>query len=119
MVLQLFEKRYNYPLLIVNCQLSIINYLARLQRPEVQKHDHLWAIAHRIKNLQIFNKDAFEIIKEFDSPDTLFYCDPCYLPKTRTSPQRYVHDLTTEQHIALAELLEVLFWEPINARGTK
>lgn len=39
---------------------------ARLQRPEVQKHDHLWAIAHRISNLQIFNKDAFDIIKEFD-----------------------------------------------------
>jgi len=78
---------------------------ARLQKPEVQKHDHLWAIAHRISNLQIFNKDAFDIIKEFDSRDTLFYCDPCYLPLMRASPRRYVHDMTMEQHQQLAALL--------------
>ncbi len=77
----------------------------RLQQSESEKHDHLWAIAERIKNLKIFNENAFDIIKRFDGPDTLFYCDPCYLPSTRNSSQCYVYDMTFNQHQQLAELL--------------
>lgn len=76
-----------------------------LKCPECQQHQHLWAIARRICNLQIFNKSAFHIIETFDSPTTLFYCDPCYLPTQRTSKRRYTYDMTIEQHEQLAELL--------------
>ncbi len=83
----------------------------RLQQSGTQKHEHLWAIAERVKNVQIFHENAFDIIKRFDGPDTLFYCDPCYLPSERKSSQCYVYDMTTEQHEQLAELLN-------NVQGT-
>jgi DNA adenine methylase len=34
--------------------------------------------ADRLKNTQIFNRDALDIICRFDSPDTFFYFDPPY-----------------------------------------
>jgi DNA adenine methylase len=80
---------------------------ARLALVSSQKKDysHLWAIAGRIKNLQILKRDAMEVIREYDSPTTLFYLDPCYLPETRNSHTPYVHEMTKEQHIHLAQLL--------------
>ncbi|MFB6357675.1 MAG: DNA methylase [Thiohalorhabdaceae bacterium] len=38
----------------------------------------------------------------------LVYCDPPYLPQTRTSPRRYRFDYTEADHIELLELLKAL-----------
>lgn len=38
----------------------------------------------------------------------LVYCDPPYLRATRTSKRKYRHDYTTEDHVALLELLITL-----------
>ena len=40
----------------------------------------------------------------YDSPATLYYVDPPYLPETRVSGE-YRHELTTDDHVALAALL--------------
>lgn len=72
-------------------------------RKEHSDHSHLIAIAKRIKNLQIYGEDALDIIREFDSPDTLFYCDPPYLESTRNSHTPYEYEF--DRHEELIALL--------------
>ncbi len=59
----------------------------------------------RLKRVEIRNQDAVEFIRELDSPDTFFYCDPPYLHETRTVKDAYQHEMTGEQH---SELLATL-----------
>ncbi|MDD4818102.1 MAG: DNA adenine methylase [Victivallaceae bacterium] len=35
-------------------------------------------ICRRLRNVQIFSRDALDVIRRFDAPDTLFYLDPPY-----------------------------------------
>ena len=77
----------------------------RIERAQKHQHAHLWQISDRIQNLTIKNIDAFSIIKEYDSTETLFYIDPCYLPSTRNRGNNYRHDLTENDHVELAKLL--------------
>lgn len=75
--------------------------------------DHLWAIARRLKQVQIECDDALATIRRFDTPDTLFYIDPPYLAETRSkwgakSGRAYDHEMTTEQHHELAALLQTI-----------
>jgi DNA adenine methylase len=63
-------------------------------------------MAERLKNVEITNKDHLEIIKEHDSPNTLFYCDPPYVHSTRTATDAYDdYEMTDEQHSQLGELI--------------
>lgn len=65
-------------------------------------------IAGRLKNVQIEHDDAFAIIERFDAPGTLFYCDPPYMPDTRSERWRskgYAVEFSAEQHEQLASLL--------------
>ena len=70
--------------------------------------ERLWAIVARLKLVQI-EHDSFErVINRFDTPDTLFYCDPPYLPNTRSdkwSKDAYTYELEGEAHTLLAEIL--------------
>ncbi|MFP4410982.1 DNA cytosine methyltransferase [Coleofasciculus sp.] len=72
-------------------------------KKENSDHSHLVAIAKRIKNLQIYGEDALDIIRKFDSPDTLFYCDPPYVKETRNSHTPYEYEF--ERHEELIALL--------------
>ena len=58
----------------------------------------------RLKEAQIENIDAIELIRRYDSPDTLIYCDPPYLQKLRKRDM-YAHEFSDSQH---EELLVVL-----------
>lgn len=62
-------------------------------------------LAERAAKVHIFQRPAVEVIKAFDDQDMLCYCDPPYLPDTRSSPSVYGVEMTTEQHIELAETL--------------
>lgn len=59
----------------------------------------------RLRRVEIRNQPAVEFIKELDSPETLFYCDPPYMHETRSSTGEYAHEMTDEQH---GDLLTVL-----------
>ena len=55
--------------------------------------------------MQIENIDAMELIKRYDSKDTLIYCDPPYLPELRKK-NIYAQEMSLENHIKLLELLK-------------
>lgn len=62
-------------------------------------------IADRLLRVQIENRPALEIIRIYDSPETLFYCDPPYIHATRGDSKAYGHEMTDRDHRDLALLL--------------
>lgn len=73
------------------------------------KTDYLFNVAKYIRdNVQIEHGDALTIIRRYDTPDTLFYLDPPYVHSTRGerwAQGAYSHELSDEEHTALAEAL--------------
>ncbi len=62
-------------------------------------------IADRLLRVQIENRPALEVIELYDSPSTLFYCDPPYMHRTRRDTKAYGNEMTDEEHIQLARIL--------------
>lgn len=72
---------------------------------------HLHVVAERLLGVTIEQMDALDLIKLYDSPDTLFYIDPPYLGSTRAqrSKDAYLFDMSSdESHVALLTLLKGL-----------
>lgn len=67
--------------------------------------DDLPEIAERLLRVQIENRPAADVIRLYDSPDTLFYCDPPYVHESRGDAKAYRHEMTDEQHEELAAML--------------
>jgi DNA adenine methylase len=61
----------------------------------------------RLTRVQIDNRDAVEVIRYWDTDQSLFYVDPPYVHATRTKGNRsaYAAEMTDEQHTRLVELL--------------
>lgn len=59
-------------------------------------------IAARLLRVQIENRPALEIIKLYDSPTSLFYCDPPYVHSTRGDHKAYGFEMEEEEHVKLA-----------------
>ena len=51
----------------------------------------------RLKEAQIESINAIELIKRYNSPDTLIYCDPPYLQSLRKK-NMYANEFSEEQH---------------------
>jgi len=62
-------------------------------------------IAERLLRVQIENRPATKIISLYDSEDTLFYCDPPYPHEIRKDTRSYKYEMTTEDHVELASVL--------------
>lgn len=54
----------------------------------------------RLKEAQIENIDAIEIIRRYNDESTLIYCDPPYLKELRKK-NIYAHEMSDKQHIEL------------------
>ena len=67
--------------------------------------ENLYAVAERLWNVQIENRDALKLIAEMDSPTTLFYLDPPYPASTRSDKNRYTCEMSDDDHRQLGELL--------------
>lgn len=67
--------------------------------------EQLPQIALRLLRVQIENRPAFEVIDLYDSPGTLFYCDPPYPHETRGDARAYGFELTQREHRELAARL--------------
>lgn len=69
-----------------------------------QVPDELLALAARLQEAEIENRPALDLIERFRTPDTLLYCDPPYLPSTRTQ-KLYAHEMTYHDHVELLNAL--------------
>ncbi len=65
--------------------------------------EHFPAIHERIKDITMENRSYEEIMRAYDSPTTVFYCDPPYI---NTSNSMYKHEFTERDH---REFLETVF----------
>lgn len=72
--------------------------------------DGLAEVAVRLLRVQIENDTAINVIKRYDSENTLFYCDPPYPHESRGDVKAYVYEMTNLEHRELAKTLR-------NARG--
>jgi len=63
------------------------------------------SIAQRLLRVQIENRPAVDVIRLYDSPQTLFYCDPPYLHATRGDSKAYRFEMDESQHKELAQVL--------------
>jgi DNA adenine methylase len=72
-------------------------------RTKLEKHLDL--VAERLRGVRLVVADGREAILHVTSAKTLFYCDPPYLPETRSVRKAYRHEMTAEDH---ADLLAVL-----------
>lgn len=66
---------------------------------------NLEATAERLLTVQIENLPGEEIIRRYDSVDTLFYCDPPYPHESRNAKCAYSFEMTDVQHRKLANML--------------
>ena len=74
---------------------------------EITKTDHLDAIKDRLKAVVIENKSFEALIKQYDRPHTLFYCDPPYFGTERY----YDHGdapFDKDMHQKLADILKAI-----------
>lgn len=59
----------------------------------------------RLQNVQFLSRPAIDIIRRWDSPETLFYLDPPYVSSTRTSSTTYEVEMSDEEHLELAKVI--------------
>lgn len=66
-----------------------------------------WIVAaqERLKQVQIEHRDALQLIRQFNHPKVLIYCDPPYVLSTRICRSSYRHEMDDATH---EELLDVL-----------
>lgn len=72
------------------------------------EHEGLRTVVERLRKIQIECDTALSVIARYDTPRTLFYCDPPYVPKSRSDRQSlgaYAHEMDSAMH---AELLQTL-----------
>jgi DNA adenine methylase len=62
-------------------------------------------IVQRLQRVQIENVPAIEAIRRYDSPDTLFYCDPPYPHEARGDTNAYGFEMSDAEHEDLAGIL--------------
>jgi DNA adenine methylase len=62
-------------------------------------------ISERLLRVQIENRPAIDVIRLYDSRDTLFYCDPPYLHDSRGDNKAYSFEMLEAEHIELAATL--------------
>jgi DNA adenine methylase len=70
--------------------------------------DQLEYIAERLLRVQLENRPAIDVIKLYDSKETLFYCDPPYIHETRGDTKSYAFEMDNSAHRELAALLNAV-----------
>ncbi len=88
-----------------HCKLTTRSGMAGAVSRWLGSVEGLAEIAQRLLRVQIENAPAGEVIKRYDSAETLFYCDPPYVHESRSDAKAYAFEMTNDEHCALAEIL--------------
>jgi len=67
--------------------------------------DRLPDIHERTNGIIVENNDWKRVLGAYDTPETVFYADPPYVPQTRRSKDDYAHELTYDDHVDLVDRL--------------
>jgi DNA adenine methylase len=62
-------------------------------------------VAARLRHVELYRADAFDLIGQYDNHDTLFYVDPPYMHETRTARRAYAHEMSDDAHIRLLDTI--------------
>ncbi len=62
-------------------------------------------IASRLLRVQIENDSALNVIRRYDSKETLFYCDPPYPHESRGDSKAYSYEMKDKEHVELSKAL--------------
>ncbi|WP_227394214.1 DNA adenine methylase [Jeotgalibacillus aurantiacus] len=65
---------------------------------------NIMTITDRLKDAQIENQDALDLIQRYNRENVLIYADPPYVRSTRTN-RHYAHEMDESGHAALIEVL--------------
>jgi DNA adenine methylase len=70
--------------------------------------EQLPLMIQRLRTVEIVSRPALDVIRTWDSKDTLFYCDPPYVHETRHEFSRDVYgvEMTETEHRELANVLK-------------
>lgn len=66
---------------------------------------NLYKVKERLKDVEIYNTPALNLIQLFDGPDAFFYLDPPYLHETRTAKSAYRFEMSRQDHIDLLDVI--------------
>lgn len=66
----------------------------------------LSALTERLIRVQVENRPAVDVIQLYDSPNTLFYCDPPYVHASRGDSKAYGFEMDDTAHRELAKALK-------------
>ena len=78
----------------------------RAAASDIRDIEHLHLVADRLGSVQFENKDALDVIQQYDTPDTLIYFDPPYLSSVRVNHNYYAYEVDQSWHVSAAELLQ-------------
>lgn len=70
-----------------------------------QVPQRLLAAAHRLKDAEIRNRPALELISYYNTQDCLIYADPPYVLSTRKTTTHYQFEMDDDDHMALLKAL--------------
>ena len=70
-----------------------------------RRQDGLVAVHERVRNVQLENRDALDIIRQWDTRETTFYLDPPYILETRGRNRYYAVEPGDDFHRQLVEVL--------------
>lgn len=82
----------------IQINLSVRRAMSRSVSDLLQTIDNLYNFHQRFSKVIVLNMDGIELIKKYNAPNVLIYCDPPYEHSTRGS-YRYKVDMTLQQHI--------------------
>lgn len=68
----------------------------------------LEGITTRLLRVQIEHDTSINVIHRYDSPDTLFYCDPPYPHDSRGDSKAYQYEMSDREHIDLHHVLSAV-----------
>lgn len=68
----------------------------------------LGQLVDRLRGVTIENDEAADVMRRYDDPAALFYVDPPYVHDTRGTDALYRHEMTDQDHVAMADVIHSL-----------